>query len=299
MISDEEYIRQSIESNLIYCGSILEFTYSLEFSFLDNDYEVIKELKRFYDKFKIQMLKTINIANKKVSKELLTSNILYSQYMIPLYKLSEELTGNNAHIEIIENLMKLEPGNPTPTKDLLNTIDIINKNTLNLLKEYNDFITYLINHILKLNLFIFKYALYIEDVKNRATFYISNLTKIINKEKVTVILIDKNIENIKKLMERNALFINGFINQSEKEIIDIAREYAEKFKNLDLKAKDDASYKIAYEITSSFTDFITDLIKKLLNKKIQFMMGPAYLDICLREANDFKYNLNLLINKKT
>lgn len=302
MISNEEFIRQSIESNLIYCGSMLEFTYSLGFSFLAKDIDITNEIKRFYDSFKKQMIETINIANRNIKEELIDSNILYTKYTIPLYELAEDITGNKADIDIIKKLITLKPGIPVVSEDLLNKVKNINQNTLNLLKEYTDFNTYLNNQVSSLNLFVFKYGMYLEDVKNRSIFYYENLSRIMNKEKVSVILIDKNIEEIKNLMERNALFINGFINQSEDNIITEARNFADEFNQLDLsntsklsEAQTKVIYNKAYTLINSFIEFITSLIEKILNRSIQFMVGPAYLDICLREANAFKYNLTTLL----
>ena len=245
------------------------------------------------------MLKTINIANGNISQDLIDRNILYSKYTIPLYNLAEQLTATEADTKLIEELMRLKPGIPIVNDSILNIVDKINQDTLKLLNYYYDFITYITKQVSKFNAFIFKYALYIEDVKKRTSFYIENLTRIINRQNITTTLIDENIESVKKLMERNALFINGFINQSEKKEIEEARYFEQKYNNITLNNNDIASYKEAYDLTNNFIEFITSLIKRLLNKKVQFIMGPAYLDICLREANDFKYNLELLINKKT
>lgn len=302
MISNEEFIRQSIESNLIYCGSILEFTYSLGFSFLSKDTDIINEIKIFYDKFKNQMLKTLNIANRNISQELIDSNILYTKYTIPLYELTEELTGDKGDIEIITKLMMLKPGTTIVNNELLNEVITINKETLKILKEYIDFITYIQNQVLKSNLFAYKYGLYIEKVKNRAIFYYENLLRIINKEIVSVILIDKNIEELKTIMEENALFINSFVNQSENRTIQDARNFANEFNQLDLslisnlsKEERKNTYNNAMSLINSFINFITKLIERHLNKSIQFIVDPAYLDICLREANSFKYNLKILL----
>lgn len=301
MISDNEYITEAIESNLVYNGSMLEFTYSLSFSFLEYNKDIIDEINNYYDNFRKQMIRTIEIADNNISKEFLDSDILYTKYTIPLYKLGEELTSNKGDIGIIESLIKLNPGIVTSNPKLLEKVDNINKDTLNLLTEYRDFITYLANNTLKVNIFVFKYAMYIDDIKNRLTFYINNLKRIINKEKVSSILINSSINDTKNLMERNALFINGFVNQSEEEIILEARKYAEEFNRLDLvsidaknKEEKDKLYNEAYNLTDKFSKFITSLIEKLLLRKLQLMVGPAYLDICLREANDFKYNLKLL-----
>ena len=301
MISDNEYITEAIEANLVYNGSMLEFTYSLSFSFLEYNKDIIDEINNYYDNFRKQMIRTIEIADNNISKEFLDSDILYTKYTIPLYKLGEELTSNKGDIGIIESLIKLNPGIVTSNPKLLEKVDNINKDTLSLLTEYRDFITYLANNTLKVNIFVFKYAMYIDDIKNRLTFYINNLKRIINKEKVSSILINSSINDTKNLMERNALFINGFVNQSEEEIILEARKYAEEFNRLDLvsidaknKEEKDKLYNEAYNLTDKFSKFITSLIEKLLLRKLQLMVGPAYLDICLREANDFKYNLKLL-----
>ena len=302
MISNEEYIRQSIQSNLLYCGSILELTYSLGFSFLSKDVDMRNEIKNFYDRFKRQMQKTLKIANQNISQELIDSNILYTKYTIPLYELTEELTGNKADIEIVTNLMMLKPGTPIVSNELLNEITTINQETLKILKEYIDFITYINNQVLKSNLFIYKYGLYIEAIRNRASFYYDNLLRIINKEQVSVILIDKTLEDIKDLMERNALFINGFVNQSESGIILEARNFANEFHNLELnnianlsEEERQSTYNNALNLIDSFINFITRLIEKVLNRNLQFIVGPAFLDICLREANDFKYSLRIFL----
>ena len=301
MINDNEYIRESIESNLIYNGSMLEFAYSLSFSFLEYNKDIIDEINNYYDRFRILMNRTIEIANNNISKEFLNSDILYTKYTIPSYKLGEELTSNKGDINIIENLMKLTPGIPKENPELLEKVNSINKNTLNLMNEYKDFITYLANNVLKVNIFVFKYAMYIYDIKNRLTFYINNLKRIIKKEKVSTILISSSINDTKILMERNALFINGFVNQSEEEIILEARRFAEEYNKLDLlntdtknKKEVEKLYNEAYNLTNRFSNFIISLIQKLLDRKLQLMVGPAYLDICLRETNDFKYNLKLL-----
>lgn len=302
MISNEEFIRQSIESNLIYCTSILEYTYSLGFSFLQKEQDIINEIENFYNKFKNQILKTINIANKNISQELIDSNILYTKYTLPLYELTEELTGDKGDTDIITKIMMLKSGITTVSTQLLNEVKTINTETLKILKEYIDFITYINNQVLKSNLFAYKYGLFIEEVKNRAIFYYENLSRIINKEKVSTTLVDKNIDELRKQMEQNALFINGFVNQSENNVIKQARDFVNDFSKLNLnnilnlpEEERKTIYNDAMNLINSFINFITKLIERQLNRNIQFIVGPAYLDICLKEANSFKYNLNTLL----
>lgn len=298
MISNEEFIRQSIESNLIYCASILEYTYSLGFSFLQKEQDIINEIKNFYDKFKNQILKTINIADQNISQKLIDSNILYTKYTLPLYELTEELTGSKGDTEIITRLMMLKAGIPTVSSTLLEEVTSINQETIKILKEYIDFITYLNNQVLKSNLFAYKYGLFIEKVKNKMIFYYENLLRIINKEKISTTLIDSNIEELKDQMAKNALFINGFVNQSEDTVIKEARKFADDFNKLNLNNNSNLKEEInndATNLINSFIKFITRLIERLLNRNIQFIIGPGYLDICLKEANSFKYNLNSLL----
>ena len=245
-MTDSEFIQQSIESNLIYCGSMMEFAYSLGFSFLEKNKDIEEEVYRFYTRFKKQILKTINIANENIC---------------------EELTGKKADIEVIKALMNLVPGNIEVNNDMLQEVNNINNNTLKLLKEYIDFLTYLANQISKLNLFIFKYNMYVDDVKKRAVFYYENLYRIINKEIVTVIMIDRNINNIKNIMERNSLFINGFVNQSEEDVIMQARNFEVAFNELDLNINDNLNIeekKKIYNSAISLTLILLYILLRLL-----------------------------------
>lgn len=298
MLTDEEYISQSLQLNLLYCESMLEFTFSLQFSFLDKDTDIINIIKSFDKRFRDQINIVIELANNKVSKEFLDSHLLYTEYTLPLYNLNEELLGVKSSTDIIKKIMELQPGTTVVTEDLINRINQINNDTINLLNDYIDFVNYLHSEVIKVNLFVFKYGMYIDDIKSKATYYSRNLTDLINKKDVFILDISNSDYYLKRLMEKNALFINGFVNQSEDSIITTARNFGYEFNTLELERIPELSvdeqkkvYNQAYTLINYFIQFITSIIKRILNRNLQFMVGSVYLDVCLREAYSFKYSL--------
>lgn len=299
MLSDINFIAQSIEINLAYGLSIREMALDLELSFLSKDNQYIKTTDTFFRAFDSIVDQVINVADGNIPKELFDNkDAIFTKYTLDTYKLTEKLTGINLNQNLIYKLNDIKPGIPVPTKELIEKIENINKEVKILLDNFKRFLEDVYRKVINVELFIFSYGLLIEHLIDRINLYYYSLDRLINREDLSPTYVATVQYDFNVLVKQDSMFINSLVNQIEDDIIKKARDFESEFNEL-LKTyqipltPDNQTLltKRSLDLNNRFISFIEEILDRVVKKDIQFMVEPVFIDLILRESNLFSFIL--------
>ena len=300
MLNDINFISQSIVINLAYGLSIREMTLNLELSFLSKDNDLKNKTNVFFKAFDSLVEEVIFIADKNVPEELFDNReVIFTEYTLYMYDLTEKLTGVNMNQDLILKLEKIKPGIPKPNSKLLTQVENINNKAKELLNNFKAFLEDIYNRVINVDIFIFTYGLLIEHLIDRINLYYYSIDRLIHREDLSPTYVAMVQYNFNKLVKQDAMFINGLVDQNEKEIINTARDFELKYEEL-LK-----TYQIpltpdnqviqsnrSLELNNSFIVFVSSILERIKNRSVQFMVEPVFIDLILRESNLFSFILS-------
>lgn len=299
MLNDINFISQSIEANLTYGLAIREMALDLKLSFLEKDEQIQDTTRSFFRAFDALVNETLDIADGNVPQEMIDDQIVATNYTLDMYILTEQLTGVNMDQELILKLEKIKAGIPKPTPELIKKVEEINNQAVILLTNFKKFLEQLYDDVINVRLFIFSYGLLIEHLIQRIDLYYYSMDRLIHREKYSPTYVAKVQYDFNNLVKQDTKFINAFVNQTERDVMEEARKYEQNFEML-LK-----TYQIpltpdnqkllserSYALNASFAEFVKGLLDRINNRDIQFMVEPVFIDLILRESNMFKFILS-------
>ncbi|CRZ33554.1 DUF2935 family protein [Herbinix hemicellulosilytica] len=301
MLSRTDYIRQSLETHLFFARIMKEHAFFLQVGFTPKDNKYIKyanELRMAFDDF---LEDCVELANGVISKTVIASGEIITQYTLEAEKLTEFYTGVNFRTKITQKEKALVAGNDChPTME--RKVFILNRRALSLLDNIIRFKTNILNEVLSCKMFTLNYPLLIEHILREARLYRRLIQKLQARETINVkkeMLEQEAFWN--QIMGEHAKFIRGLLDPSEEELFDAADRFGREFDRLTDEAKDamDRCTPVDYmqitdeslRATKNIRDFKAQGTEGLLDCKIKSIILPLLGDHVLREANHY---LNLL-----
>lgn len=299
MLSDIDFIIQSIEANLTYGLAIREMALDLQISFLLKDEDIKNTTETYFKAFDALVNETLAIADGNVPQEMISDQIVATDYTLDMYDLTEKLTDVNMDQELILKLKKIKPGIPNSTPELIKKVEDINNQAVILLTNFKKFLEEIYDEVINVRIFMFTYGLLIKHIIQRVDLYYYSMDRVTHREKYSPTYVAKLQYDFNNLVKQDAKFINALVNQSERDVIRRAREFEQRFEML-LKA-----YQIPLtpdnqkilsqrsdELNADFASFVKELLNRINAKDIQFMVEPVFIDVILRESNMFKFVLS-------
>jgi len=278
-----------------------EHAFFLQVGFTPKDNKYIKyanELRMAFDDF---LEDCVELANGVISKTVIASGEIITQYTLEAEKLTEFYTGVNFRTKITQKEKALVAGNDChPTME--RKVFILNRRALSLLDNIIRFKTNILNEVLSCKMFTLNYPLLIEHILREARLYRRLIQKLQARETINVkkeMLEQEAFWN--QIMGEHAKFIRGLLDPSEEELFDAADRFGREFDRLTDEAKDamDRCTPVDYmqitdeslRATKNIRDFKAQGTEGLLDCKIKSIILPLLGDHVLREANHY---LNLL-----
>jgi len=168
----------------------------------------------------------------------------------------------------------------------------LNNRIINLLMDLIKFKEDLLSNVLDCKLATFIYPEMLDHLLQEAKFYMELLLDLQDRETSKKEILEKQIF-WNHIMEEHSLFIRGYLDPSEKELIKKANEFAELFEKL-LKETKEADKKDVKKVTEKNLKATEDLkkfkeegTKGLLKCEIKGILNPLLADHVLREANRY------------
>ena len=287
-MNDQEYIKNSLELHLFFDRILKEHSLFLAASFTEKDTSFKKTASNFQRIFANILNNVVNMANNNISdnfllaKEIVTNNTLKAENKTSFF------TNIPIRTDITIKEMNLQSGPINSTKDFVQRISILNKDTLPVIKKLIDFKNNILNNVLTCKMFTANYPLLIKHIKNEAIMYYNLLERVERREMFTNQYIEEQEIFWDNIMMEHAQFIRGLLDPSEKNLIQTANQYANEYEMI-LKKQNNFPSNIQNSLqeTLKFQNFKTSGLNGILNCQIKSTILPLLADHILREANHF------------
>lgn len=288
-MSSEQLNMEALKINLFFLRIMKEHALFIMLGLPPKEKHLIDEAKSFNEVFDSLLLKVIG-----VSKGYITFDDIY---ITAFTKKAEEKTASLTGANINIALTTEEKKSVNTTKTNFNELDPLITNLNNeILFHLNKFIEFKAMILIKINncsVFAFYYPSLFEHIKNEAIIYAQLLVNIQNKinpkNKLYDIIRQESFWD--HIISQHGQFISGFLDPSEKELIENAQKIVLRFTNLKNKI---ISAKSVPEIKAITKESITatkeaisykeSATKGILDCKIKSIIIPLLSDHLIREA---------------
>lgn len=129
-MNQDEYVRLSLELHLFFDRIMKEHNLFLEAALLEKDKEFKKIANDFQKAFSNILERVINLANGNIRRELISSNEIVTNRTLEAERKTSNLSGISINTDITQKEMDLKSGEIPINSQLLNTISMINRQTI-------------------------------------------------------------------------------------------------------------------------------------------------------------------------
>ena len=181
-MNQNEYVRLSLELHLFFDRIMKEHSLFLEAAFLEKDKEFKKIANDFQKAFSNILERVINLANGNIRRELISSNEIVTNRTLEAERKTSNLSGISININITQKEMDLKSGEIPINSQLLNTISMINRQTIPIIQNLIEFKNDILNQVLSCKMYTTNYPLLIRHIMNEAKMYHNLLMRVENKQ---------------------------------------------------------------------------------------------------------------------
>lgn len=306
MLSNEQYVRLSLELNLFFLRIAKEHAIFAAASLPPKFSNVSMQLVSMKNNLERLLSRTVTLAQGNINPQVMQSSTLITPLTLPAEKATQFLTGIPIDTSITVREINLGyrfdyRQNP----NILRSVSALNRDIIASIDAGIKFQTNLLRQILACKSFSYLYPSNLEHVTREAQAYASMLSKIESRqgEDTSVrALIQKELF-WNHIMEEHAEFIRGYLDPHETKLFNTANQFAKRFDELEATTKAlQSNPSNLNSVTNNTINLVTDLrnfkrqsTEGLLSCKIRSIMSALLADHVTREAN---YYLRLLRTTK-
>ena len=301
MLTEEEFYKESIDANLYYLRTLRDFCINIELSFYgDNPYKGRAALlaRESQDLGR----EIVTLTNGKVPSKGLNYQIFYTEYTLPIERLTEKLFNLNLGTDITEMQLKLTPTDTFEVHDeLITTLPSFNDRATSIANEFINLAREIRDEMTSNNLFSYSYPTMYNFMIITIELYIGELNRL--KERIRkdpIIALDTeygyNITAyeitsfLRGLIDPNATSyietLNNILNETYPKLL-------EDYNNLPLSPENQQNLtERSITIIRRIRLLIRDMLKDLLDAKLYFIIEPLAIDNFYRNINYFLYALD-------
>ncbi|KJR46593.1 hypothetical protein UF75_2998 [Desulfosporosinus sp. I2] len=306
MLSNEVYIRQSLELNLFFMRIAKEHAIFLESAFSPHNQSLAQQADTLKCEFTNLLAEAIMLAEGIISPEVLRSGEFVTKYTLDSERVTEFYTGIQIDSSLTNRELSLGHTLNPVASPLLDQVSTLNQKAIIATNVLADYKSKLLQDILSCKLFTFNYPLLIDHILREAHFYLKLLHQLQNRQVLNIL--DDIINQQKfwdRIMAEHAKFIRGLLDPTEEALFDKAHKFGKEFDELTklaLTMNDQTTIlpqltQKTCNATVGLRDFKTAGTEGILQCKIKALAFPLLGDHVLREANHYLRLLNTFQQK--
>ena len=301
MLTEEEFYKESIDTNLYYLRTLRDFCINIELSFYgDNQY---KSRAKFLARRSQDLGREIvTLTNGKVPTKGIDYQIYYTEYTLPIERLTEKLFNINLATDITELQLKLVPTDTFEVNDeTIRTMTSMNERAIDIANEFIILAREIREEMTSNNLFSYSYPTMYNFMIITIELYIGELNRL--KEMIRkdpIIALDTeygyNITTyeitsfLRGLIDPNA---NSYIEVLNNILNEIYPQLLEDYNSLPLSPENQKSLtERSIAVIRRIRLLIRDMLRDLLDAKLYFIIEPLAIDNFYRNINYFLYALD-------
>jgi hypothetical protein len=307
MLSNEEYVRQSLDLNLFFLRIAKEHSFFMESALSPRDQALIDQAEALKNQFTMLLQEALQLADGVISPDVIASGELVTKHTIDSERASQFYSG----IAIDSDLTALELSlntNPMPlvSPTLVDQVDSLNQRAIQATTILAGYKSKLLQDILSCKIFTFNYALLIDHILREAQFYLKMLQRLQGRQIADIkrdIIEQEVFWN--RIMAEHAKFIRGLLDPTEVKLFNTAHDFGKEFDKLTNQAMTMTEQtailpklsRESYNATVRIRDFKTAGTEGLLECKIRAIAMPLLGDHVIREANHYLRILSTFIGR--
>ncbi len=301
MLTEEEFYKESIDTNLYYLRTLRDFCINIELSFYgDNPYKSRAALlaRRSQDLGR----EIVTLTNGKVPTKGIDYQIYYTEYTLPIERLTEKLFGINLATDITEMELKLIPTDTFDINDeIIKSMTSMNERAVDIANEFIMLAREIRGEMTSNNLFSYSYPTMYNFMIITIKLYIGELNRLKEMiKKDPIIALDTEYGYNITAYEITS-FLRGLIDPNATQYIEVLNnilneiypQLLEDYNSLPLSPENQQNLtERSIAVIRRIRLLITDMLKDLLAAKLYFIIEPLAIDNFYRNINYFLYALD-------
>ena len=297
MLSDLQFVKQSLGTHLFFIRIMKEHSFFLEVGFTPRDYSFTTRADQFRLEFDRLLADVIYLSNGVVSPTIIQSGEVVTPYTLNAEIASSDLTAVQIQTNLTRAEYNLVGGDLTSVNPaLVQRTHMINERAIRLVSSLIQFKSIILSSVLSCNMFTVNYPLLIDHIRREARLYLSMIQRFQRREQVDIEKQAYEQEAFwNRIMAEHSKFIRGLLDPTEEALFEIADDFGDEFDQLTEEAKQamDQTLPISevtdksLESTLRIRDFNTQATEGLLGCNIRSIIIPLLGDHVLRESNHF------------
>ncbi len=301
MLTEEEFCKESIDTNLYYLRTLRDFCINIELSFYgDNPYKGRAALlaRESQDLGR----EIVTLTNGKVPSKGLNYQIFYTEYTLPIERLTEKLFNLNLGTDITEMQLKLTPTDTFEVNDeLITTLTSFNDRATSIANEFINLAREIRDEMTSNNLFSYSYPTMYNFMIITIELYIGELNRL--KERIRkdpIIALDTEYGYNITAYEITS-FLRGLIDPNATSYIEVLNnilneiypQLLEDYNSLPLSPENQQNLtERSIAVIRRIRLLISNMLRDLLDAKLYFIIEPLAIDNFYRNINYFLYALD-------
>lgn len=290
----KEYAILSLEIHLFFGRIMKEHSLFLLAGFPAKETEFIRRADQFRKEFEEGLRRTVKLADGIVSKSVLNSGEVVTEFTRQAECQTKNLTGIPIDIRITEAEERLRAGNCDMVDGrIIHQVKVLNQQILRSLNGLISFKEAVLREVTRCRLYTTNYPLLIEHILREAKLYRQMILELEQRGRINA----PDLRNLEifwnQIMMEHAQFIRGLLDPTECELMETADGFAEDYCRLleearqqDTKAMN-ALTERTLETTKQYQQFKTAGTEGITGCEIRSVILPLLADHVLREANHY------------
>lgn len=305
MLSEVNFVQESIAINLYYLRTLREFCLNIQTSLVPFEKGYISKAENIALSCERLGNDITSFASGMVSKEALDYQIYVTQYTLECEKLTEKLFDVDIDTGITEKELQLKSGEPkTVSQEMIDSMKRINAEAFSLADEFSKLCTEIVNKMEINELFSYSYKALTRFMIYETELFKSGLERLIQQFQIDPSSAANYEFYFNNSMRSIAIFIEKLVDPINEDIFDKAKWFENSFKEAEEAYKTTSltpdNQKALTEketlLVKEFHNFMEECIQKLLAREAYFIIEPIFWDNMYTQINFFQYILNY--NKK-
>lgn len=297
MLSNREFVTQSLELNLFFMRIAKEHSIFLEAGFTTRDYAYMEQSEMLKNMFTNLMVETIRMSDGLISPEAANSG----EFITDLTLASERQTQFYTGIKIDSNITRMEAsltaGSPKPiTMNTVRMVEDLNNRAIRAAEQIAAFKSNVLQNVLSCRMFTTNYPLLIDHILREAKFYLRMLRKLQSRDEFDIVKEAAYQETFwNRIMAEHSKFIRGLLDPTEVKLFDTANDFGKKFDELTEEAKQlsenmgllPSVTNKSLKTTIGVRDFKKQGTEGIIQCNIKSIAFPLLGDHVVRESNHY------------
>lgn len=296
MLSNADFVRESLGLHLFFARIMKEHSFFLEASFTPRDARLMQQADQFRQEFDRLLADTVSLSNRVVSNAVLQSGEVVTPFTLKAEQATTFFTGVQIPTSITEAELHLVGNGECVAPVLVERVSALNQRIISFTSALIQFKRTLLEAVLACQVFTTNYPLLIEHILREAILYLQMVQRVQNRECVDLGREAYMLEAFwNRQMAEHALFIRGLLDPTECNLIETANDFAGEFNKLTAEALKALEKTLpcknvtaeSLDATRRLRDFKRQGTEGILECKIRSIIIPLLADHVLREANHY------------